>query len=391
MNVELRNNECRRVPARRRRYGNYIDEPLVMRQESDSEDYYYAQDHLYSVVALTDDTGTVVERYEYDAYGKCAVLGAGADGDWFTGDDTSANMSDAPIGNPYTFTGRRLDAFDTGNFLTMHYRSRTYDTYTGRFLQQDPVGYVDGASLYQYVRSMPVETIDPMGLTLIIDPLPPGEYPSLLPPITFPLPPITSPWPPPLPSPDPHPVPPAPPYQWWPEPLPGLPEPSEPWIDPGPTCGPWENDGKYYKSNYIEKGGTGMDIIEAVGPLAMIAGGVADFVIGGADALGINLTIMVYNIKLSHPKGQGAYDDMPCKCEYTYQRKCKRTCCGLNGLGRLFVRTKKKVQFKVTGYGNARKDPHNHMRMDCYCSWPTDYLNRAEEIKDEQTQCDQLN
>jgi len=42
-------------------YGNYIDEPLVMHRESDDKDYYYAQDHLYSVVALTDDNGSVVE------------------------------------------------------------------------------------------------------------------------------------------------------------------------------------------------------------------------------------------------------------------------------------------------------------------------------------------
>ena len=144
-------------------YGNYIDEPLVMRENIYSADYYYAQDHLYSVVALTDDTGTVVERYEYDAYGKCAVLGTGADGLWFAGDDTTGSYSDTGIGNPYTFTGRRLDAFDTGNFLTMHSRHRTYDTYTARFLQQDPGEYVDGMNLYEYVLSRPISELDPSG------------------------------------------------------------------------------------------------------------------------------------------------------------------------------------------------------------------------------------
>ena len=39
-------------------YGNYIDEVLVMHRESDSEDYYYAHDHLYSVAGLIDDGGT---------------------------------------------------------------------------------------------------------------------------------------------------------------------------------------------------------------------------------------------------------------------------------------------------------------------------------------------
>jgi len=43
-------------------YGNYIDEPLVMNDGTD--DYYYAHNHLFSTVALTDDTDAVVECYE---------------------------------------------------------------------------------------------------------------------------------------------------------------------------------------------------------------------------------------------------------------------------------------------------------------------------------------
>ena len=53
-------------------YGNYIDEVLVMNDGAD--DTYYAHDHLYSPAALLDDTGAVVERYEYDACGKVAIL-----------------------------------------------------------------------------------------------------------------------------------------------------------------------------------------------------------------------------------------------------------------------------------------------------------------------------
>jgi len=56
-------------------YGNYIDEPLVMSDGAD--DYYYVQDHLYSTVALigyVDSAWVVVERYEYDAYGKMTRL-----------------------------------------------------------------------------------------------------------------------------------------------------------------------------------------------------------------------------------------------------------------------------------------------------------------------------
>ncbi len=74
-----------------------------------------------------------------------------------------------PSGNPYFFTGRRLD-FDlhdaaTGNpTLTLyHYRARAYDALNGRFTQREPLGYVDGMSLYQYVKSSPARFVDPTG------------------------------------------------------------------------------------------------------------------------------------------------------------------------------------------------------------------------------------
>ncbi len=107
-------------------YGNYIDEPLVM---SDGEDYYYGQDHLYSTVVLLDDGGSVVERYEYDAYGQAHIT-----------DATYTPRSASAYGNPYTFTGRRLDVLDGGNLLRMHYRYRDYNPVLGRFMQYDPLG-----------------------------------------------------------------------------------------------------------------------------------------------------------------------------------------------------------------------------------------------------------
>jgi YD repeat-containing protein len=91
-------------------YGNYIDPGapgLVMNDGTD--DYYYAGDHLYGTVALigyVDSAWTVVERYEYDAYGKMTRL----DGDFTTWSGTEA-------GNPYYFTGRRLDIIDNGSLM----------------------------------------------------------------------------------------------------------------------------------------------------------------------------------------------------------------------------------------------------------------------------------
>jgi len=143
-------------------YGNYIDEPLVMRRQSDGKDYFYGHDHLYSTVVLLDDSGSVVERCEYDAYGTVLVYtDDGNDDTWFTGDDTTASAS--AKGNPYSFTGRQLDVVDSGGLVRMHYRHRDYDVYAGRFLQHDPFSYIDGLSLYQYATTNPIVRLDPKG------------------------------------------------------------------------------------------------------------------------------------------------------------------------------------------------------------------------------------
>jgi uncharacterized protein RhaS with RHS repeats len=41
---------------------------------------------------------------------------------------------------------------------------RDYDPTTGRYLQADPLGLVDGASVYGYVGQSPLRNIDPKGL-----------------------------------------------------------------------------------------------------------------------------------------------------------------------------------------------------------------------------------
>ena len=42
---------------------------------------------------------------------------------------------------------------------------RDYDPTTGRYIQADPLGLVDGASVYNYVRNNPENAVDPKGLT----------------------------------------------------------------------------------------------------------------------------------------------------------------------------------------------------------------------------------
>jgi len=50
----------------------YIDE-LVMMRAADKGDVYYHQDANWNVIALTDQGGSVVERYLYKPYGQMTV------------------------------------------------------------------------------------------------------------------------------------------------------------------------------------------------------------------------------------------------------------------------------------------------------------------------------
>jgi RHS repeat-associated protein len=90
-----------------------------------------------NVTALIDTAGDVVERYGYDPYGQATVLEA----DW-----TADGDNESDYGNTYLFQGRR---WDTESDLYC-FRNRTYSPRLGRFIQRDPVAYIDGMNLYGF-------------------------------------------------------------------------------------------------------------------------------------------------------------------------------------------------------------------------------------------------
>jgi len=117
--------------------------------------FFYVHDHLHSPVALVYINGNVMERYEYDVYGNPYIL------EPKFADDPDGKSD---YGNPYLFTGRRVDLLDNGNLTLQINRHRYYDYYTGRWLTQDPLGMVEGTNLYEYSGSHPVYGTDPFGL-----------------------------------------------------------------------------------------------------------------------------------------------------------------------------------------------------------------------------------
>ena len=128
--------------------GQYIDQVVMESDSSTSLGSYYLTDLRYSVYAVVDDTGTVTERYRYDAYGKRDVMTA-------TFILTGANTE-----TEFGYTGRRHDKEDTD---LMYFRARYYSAELGRFVGRDPLGYVDGMSLYR--GYFVVVGMDPSGMT----------------------------------------------------------------------------------------------------------------------------------------------------------------------------------------------------------------------------------
>lgn len=138
-------------------YGNYIDEVLTM--DRGGQTYYYHQNNLWSVEAITNGAGVVVERYSYDAYGRASVFTA-------SGVPIPPSAWGTPhsvIFNPWMFTGRQLDE-ETGLHF---YRARYFDPKQGRFITRDPIGNwgdkANAGNAYSYVGNNPQRFTDPSG------------------------------------------------------------------------------------------------------------------------------------------------------------------------------------------------------------------------------------
>jgi RHS repeat-associated protein len=136
----------------------YIDAVAVQERDLNADSdfgdtnevVYYHQNALFSVYALSDGNGSVIEKYRFDAYGGCTVLDA-------DGSVDADGLSD--VKNPYTFTGRRLDS-ESG---LMQYRNRCYSATLGRFTSREPQGYGEGLNLFAYVGGGPTVRLDPTG------------------------------------------------------------------------------------------------------------------------------------------------------------------------------------------------------------------------------------
>jgi RHS repeat-associated protein len=113
---------------------------------------YLHADQLNTPRLATNGSGTVVWRWDSDAFG----IGA-ANQD----PDSDTNLVTVRL----RFPGQYFDA-ETG----LHYNYfRDYDAVTGRYIQSDPIGLAGGINTYAYVRGNPLSYDDPLGLFDIRD------------------------------------------------------------------------------------------------------------------------------------------------------------------------------------------------------------------------------
>jgi len=117
----------------------------LLSQRSSEGRHYYLTNSLGSVVGLTDQDGTVANRYRYDPFGNTMNQG-----------------TEETVSNPFRFGGEFYDS----QIKLYKQGLRFYDPRLGRWTQRDPLDQLTEprqSNRYGFVGQDPVNLVDPSG------------------------------------------------------------------------------------------------------------------------------------------------------------------------------------------------------------------------------------
>ncbi len=109
---------------------------------------WYLTDHLGSIRLITDNTGTVIDQIDYDAWGNIT------------------NETNPTNGDTYKYASGQ---YDTTLGMSLHAQNSTgrwYMASNGNWLNADPTGLAAGPNPYDYVGNNSTNAIDPSGLAV---------------------------------------------------------------------------------------------------------------------------------------------------------------------------------------------------------------------------------
>jgi RHS repeat-associated protein len=132
---------------------------VLYQEESDGSARFYHYDHQGNTVALTDDAGRVVQRFDYTPFGLPLF-----------------NLQAALSRTPFLYNGRHGAVSDENGLI--HMGARYYNPLLRRFLSQDPLGLGGGLNYYAFGLNNPVQFIDPTGLEAESVGSTPGQGPA---------------------------------------------------------------------------------------------------------------------------------------------------------------------------------------------------------------------
>jgi RHS repeat-associated protein len=128
---------------------------IIDTEDEAPKTHYLHRDHLDSIVAISNETGHVVDRFFYDAFGK-----------QLTAIDPSGNALYAKTYDS-GLTDRGFTGHKTIQSGLIHMGGRVFDAAIGRFLSADPhiqfAGNLQNYNRYSYVNNNPLSFNDPSG------------------------------------------------------------------------------------------------------------------------------------------------------------------------------------------------------------------------------------